>query len=66
HRLARQRERRDSARVSELLIHLETGARDQENLIPLFIECVENNITLGEICGTLRQVWGEYQPPAWV
>lgn len=66
HRLARQRERRDSARVSELLIHLETGARDQENLIPLFIECVENNITLGEICGTLRLVWGEYQPPAWV
>ncbi|GAH78391.1 unnamed protein product, partial [marine sediment metagenome] len=66
HRLARQRERRDSSRVSELLIHLETGARDQENLIPLFIECVENNITLGEICGTLRQIWGEYQPPAWV
>ena len=66
HRLAKQRERRDSARVSELLIHLEAEARGQENLIPIFIECVENNITLGEICGTLRQVWGEYQPPTWI
>ena len=66
HRLAKLRERRDSARVSELLPRLETDARGQENLIPIFIECVENKITLGEICGTLRQVWGEYQPPAWV
>jgi methylmalonyl-CoA mutase N-terminal domain/subunit len=66
HRLTKQRERRDSARVSELLIHLEAEARGQENLIPIFIECVENNITLGEICGTLRQVWGEYQPPTWI
>jgi methylmalonyl-CoA mutase N-terminal domain/subunit len=66
HRLEKLRERRDSARVSELLTRLETDARGQENLIPIFIECVENEITLGEICGTLRQVWGEYQPPAWI
>ena len=26
----------------------------------LVIECVENDITLGEICNTLRGVWGEY------
>ena len=26
------------------------------------IECVEKNITLGEICNTLRAQWGEYQP----
>jgi len=26
---------------------------------------VENEITLGEICGVLRTVWGEYQPPVW-
>jgi methylmalonyl-CoA mutase N-terminal domain/subunit len=66
HRLAKLLERRDSARVSELLTRLETDARGQENLIPIFIKCVENKITLGEICGILRQVWGEYQPPAWV
>ena len=28
--------------------------------MPVFIECVENDITLGEICNTLRGVWGEY------
>jgi len=26
----------------------------------LSVECVENHITLGEICNTLRGVWGEY------
>ena len=65
-RLKKLRERRDSTRVSELLTRLETDARSQENLLPVFIECVENEITLGEICGTLRLLWGEYQPPVWI
>jgi methylmalonyl-CoA mutase N-terminal domain/subunit len=65
-RLKALRKRRDNARVSELLTRLEADARGRENLLPLFIECVENEITLGEICNTLRRVWGEYQPPAWV
>ncbi len=30
------------------------------NFMPLFIECVEHDVTLGEICNTLRSVWGEY------
>jgi methylmalonyl-CoA mutase N-terminal domain/subunit len=34
--------------------------------VPLFIESVENGLTLGEICNLLRQVWGEYTPSAWV
>ena len=34
--------------------------------MPLFIELVEQDLTLGEICGVLRQVWGEYQPPVWL
>ncbi len=65
-RLADLRARRQSHKVSELLTRLETAARGDENLMPLFIECVENDLTLGEICGVLRKVWGEYQPPAWV
>ena len=65
-RLAKLRDQRDNDRVNELLTQLETTARGNENLMPLFIECIENDITLGEICATLRQVWGEYQPPAWV
>jgi methylmalonyl-CoA mutase N-terminal domain/subunit len=65
-RLAALRQRRDATRVSELLAFLEESARGSDNLMPLFIACVENDITLGEICGVLRRVWGEYQPPAWV
>jgi methylmalonyl-CoA mutase, N-terminal domain len=64
--LAALRARRDAVRASELLARLETAARGTENLMPLFVECVENDLTLGEICGVLRKVWGEYQPPAWV
>jgi methylmalonyl-CoA mutase N-terminal domain/subunit len=65
-RLAALRQRRDDARIGELLSHLESAARGDENLMPLLIACVENDITLGEICNTLRGVWGEYQPPAWL
>jgi len=65
-RLAALRARRDSAKVSELLSRIETTARTSENLMPLFIGCVENDITLGEICNVLRGLWGEYQPPAWI
>jgi methylmalonyl-CoA mutase N-terminal domain/subunit len=63
-RLAALRARRDGARTSELLSVLESSAGSSENLMPLFVECVENEVTLGEICGVLRKKWGEYQPPA--
>ena len=59
-RLTNLRANRDSTRVSELLSQLENQARGTSNLMPLFIECVENDITLGEICNMLRVVWGEY------
>ncbi|PWH20020.1 MAG: methylmalonyl-CoA mutase [Anaerolineae bacterium] len=62
-RLAELRAKRDNARVQELLTQLESIARGEGALMPLFIECVENDVTLGEICNTLRRVWGEYQPP---
>jgi methylmalonyl-CoA mutase N-terminal domain/subunit len=64
--LAALRAERDGARAIELLDQLDTIARGSENLMPLLVTCVENDITLGEICGALRRVWGEYQPPAWL
>jgi methylmalonyl-CoA mutase N-terminal domain/subunit len=60
------RQRREAGKVSQLLTQLENTARGEGNLVPVFIECVENDITLGEICSTLRLVFGEYHPPAWV
>ena len=61
-RLAALRAERDDARARELLGHLETAAQGDDNLMPLFIACVEADLTLGEICGVLRDVFGEYRP----
>jgi methylmalonyl-CoA mutase N-terminal domain/subunit len=61
-RLAALRQKRDAAKVSELLGQLDIAAHGKENLMPLLVTCVENDITLGEICSCLRKVWGEYQP----
>jgi methylmalonyl-CoA mutase, N-terminal domain len=61
--LSQLRARRDSARVSEQLSRIEAAARTSGTpMMPLFIEAVEAECTLGEICGVLRSVWGEYQP----
>jgi methylmalonyl-CoA mutase N-terminal domain/subunit len=60
--LAALRAGRDNGKVQELLGQLDTAARGTENLLPLFVTCVEHDITLGEICGVLRRVFGEYRP----
>jgi methylmalonyl-CoA mutase N-terminal domain/subunit len=61
-RLARLRAERDSGRVEELKVKLESTAEGDDNLMPVLVECVEAYLTLGEITGTLRGVWGEYRP----
>lgn len=55
------RKYRDPDKTSVLLDRLSNAARGTDNLMPLFIECVEHNVTLGEICHTLRNIWGEYK-----
>ena len=62
--LANLRANRDNAKVAELRSQLASAAASDENLMPLFVTCVENDMTLGEICHTLRDVWGEYRPVA--
>jgi len=59
-RLATLRAGRSDQTTRELLARLQAASSGTENLMPLFIECVEHDITLGEICNTLRGVWGEY------
>ena len=65
-RLEQYRQKRDESKVQELSSSLENAARGNDNLVPVFITCVENQLTLGEICTVLRDVWGEYKPPAWI
>jgi len=62
-RLAALRARRDGERASAALARIEAAARAPDKpLMDLFIAAVEADCTLGEICGVLRQVWGEYRP----
>jgi methylmalonyl-CoA mutase N-terminal domain/subunit len=63
-RLAALRSRRDGATVQQALHRLEEAAQGDDNLMPHILAAVEAYATTGEICGTLRRVWGEYQPPA--
>lgn len=65
-RLTKLKATRDAGKVSELLSTLENESKTSNNLMPIIVECVENDLTLGEICGVLRKTWGEYQPPAWI
>ncbi len=54
------RTRRDSSRVSARLEALRQGAQGDDNLMPLILECVRDYCTVGEICGVLREEFGEY------
>ena len=63
-RLRTLRERRDNARVQQLLGELAAAARGSDNLLPVMLACVEAYATLGEICQVLRDVFGEYRPEA--
>jgi len=56
---------RDNRTVTQLLGELkEKAKKEDENLIPPFIECVKAYVSLQEMCDVLREVFGEYQPVA--
>jgi len=63
-RLAEVRARRDASRVASVMDRLRRAAEGDENLVGVFVEAVEAEVTLGEICAMLRRVWGEYRPPS--
>jgi len=65
-KLQQLRQNRDNQKVSELLMQLEYAARNNETLMPVFITCAENKVTLGEICNVLRDEWGQYRPPTFI
>ena len=62
-RLADVKRSREERRVAQALRGLEDVAGDlQRNRMPLIEEAVRARATVGEICGVLRSVWGEYRP----
>ena len=48
--------------VSKYIEKIEEIASTDENLMPYIIEAVSNKVTIGEVCNSLRKVWGEYRP----
>ncbi|MFH1651306.1 MAG: methylmalonyl-CoA mutase family protein [Chloroflexota bacterium] len=55
---------RDNEKVKATLQRLKEAARDEQvNLIPPILEAVKTYATIGEMCGVLREVFGEYRTP---
>jgi methylmalonyl-CoA mutase N-terminal domain/subunit len=61
-RLAQLHGTRDAGPVRRALEAIDRAARGRENLMPHILEAVSARVTLGEICDTLRAVFGVHQP----
>jgi methylmalonyl-CoA mutase, N-terminal domain len=59
-RLEALRVRRDAAQVRRTLDSLQRGARSGANTMPLLLDAARAYATVGEMCDSLREVWGEY------
>jgi methylmalonyl-CoA mutase N-terminal domain/subunit len=60
-KLAALKEERDNAVVTQRLEELREAAQGEDNLMVPILNAVKAYATLGEICGVLREVFGEYQ-----
>jgi len=54
--------RKERPKIKDYLDKIEQKANTDENLMPYIIEAVSAKVTIGEICNSLRKVWGEYRP----
>jgi methylmalonyl-CoA mutase N-terminal domain/subunit len=55
------RDRRDQQAADAKLAALKEGAAGDANLMPLIIDCARANVTMGEMCDALREVWGVWR-----
>lgn len=60
-RLEKMKAARDNEAVKAALEKLREAAKCTENLMPYLIDAVKTYATLGEICGVLREEFGEYK-----
>lgn len=61
-KLAEMKAQRDNAAVEAALADLEKACQDEnENLMPHILNAVRTYATLGEICGVMRKIFGEYE-----
>lgn len=55
---------RDNGEVKKSLARLEESITAGDNLMPAIIEAVRCYATLGEICGVMRDRWGDFRAPS--
>ena len=60
-RLRAFRAKRDPAKAEAAVRKVDETARGGGNLVPVIVEAVESNSTVGEICDAMRKVFGEYK-----
>jgi len=58
--LARRRAERDGDAEDQALAGVVAAARSSGNMIPPILTAAQAEATLGEICGVLRDEWGNY------
>ena len=61
-KLSELKKNRDNAKIKRVLEELKAAALDNKNIMPEIVQAVEANATLGEIMGTLKEVWGTFTP----
>ena len=59
--LAAFRATRDAAAIARSIAAIKVAANGRDNLMPLLIDGVKAGLTVGEISGALREVWGEHR-----
>jgi methylmalonyl-CoA mutase, N-terminal domain len=62
-RLAKLRAERDNDSVERHLADLRAAAGGTDNVLFPMKEALRARATVGEVCNTLREVWGAYVPP---
>ena len=62
--LAQRRSRRDNGAVDRALTALKEAAQGSDNLVPPMLEAIRAEATVGEVCGVLGAVFGDYREPA--
>ncbi|MET9022872.1 methylmalonyl-CoA mutase family protein [Actinopolymorpha sp. NPDC004070] len=62
--LGERRRSRSQAEVDAALRKLAEVARTEQNMVPVILAAARAEATLGEICGVLKEEWGDYREPA--
>ena len=62
-KLDRIRTERDADAVEVALADVRKAAEGSDNLLPVMRQALRQMATIGEVCDTLREVFGHYRPP---